>query len=83
MYSRRAFIRSGIVLGGALAFGPGFWRSALAGSPARPGPGPYGALRPPDENGIRLPEGFASRVIARGNQPVPGTTHVWHASPDG
>ena len=44
---------------------------------------PYGPLLDPDDNGLMLPEGFRSRVIARANEPVAGTAHVWHVSPDG
>jgi hypothetical protein len=43
--------------------------------------GPLGA---PDANGLRLPEGFTSRVVARsGEEPVPGAGYIWHDSPDG
>ena len=71
---------------GALAMGPSFWEQALAASPATPGPGPYGPLQPPDANGIMLPAGFQSRVIARGNVPVvgsDGSSYVWHIFSDG
>jgi secreted PhoX family phosphatase len=37
----------------------------------------------PDANGIRLPSGFTSRVIARSGQTVPGTSYTWHNAPDG
>src|SRR5918992_5041724 len=85
MLSRRSFIQSGLLSGAALAFGPAFWRDALTASaePARLGDGPYGPLGPPDANGIRLPEGFSSRVIARGGQPVEGTSYSWPIFPDG
>ncbi len=43
----------------------------------------FGALREPDENGIRLPAGFRSRILAISGEPVPGTDFVWHAAPDG
>ena len=69
-------------MGAAVALGAGFWERALA-APAQPGPSPYGALLPPDANGLRLPPGFTSRVVAVSLLPVPGTTHVWHAFPDG
>jgi uncharacterized protein len=82
MLRRREFIRKGLVAAGAIALGPRFWEQALA-RPARPGRGPYGPIGPPDENGIMLPEGFRSRVIAEGNQPVPGTDYVWHVFSDG
>jgi len=55
---------------------------ALAG-PAQPGPSPYGALLAADGNGIRLPAGFTSRVIARSGQRVAGTSYSWHWAPDG
>jgi secreted PhoX family phosphatase len=82
MLRRREFLRTGVVAAGALAFGPRFWEQALA-APAEVGESPYGPLRAPDENGIMLPEGFRSRVIARGEQPVPGTTYPWHIFSDG
>ncbi len=43
-----------------------------------------GPLLEPDENGVRLPAGFTSRVVARSADPVvTGSTFVWHGSPDG
>ena len=43
-----------------------------------------GPLGPADANGLMLPEGFTSRVIARsGEEPVPGAGYIWHDSPDG
>jgi hypothetical protein len=42
-----------------------------------------GPLRAPDRNGLRLPDGFTSRVIARTGEPVGGTSFRWHALPDG
>ena len=41
------------------------------------------ARRPIDRNGIRLPEGFTSRVVARASEPVEGSDLVWHVFPDG
>jgi uncharacterized protein len=83
--SRRSFLQSGLVAGAGLAFGPTFWREALSASadPARIGEGPYGPLGPPDANGIRLPEGFRSRVIAQAGQPVGSTGYAWPSFPDG
>lgn len=79
---RRTFFK-GFALGAAgLAFGPSFWHAAYA-QPAVAGPGPYGPLRPPDANGVMLPEGFTSRVLATQGIEVPGTGYVWHQSPDG
>jgi hypothetical protein len=42
--------------------------------------GPLGA---PDANGLRLPPGFTSRVIARTGERVAGTSYSWHLLPDG
>jgi uncharacterized protein len=80
--SRRDFLGTGALAAGALAFGPGFWRTALA-APATAGPGPYGAPGPPDANGISVPPGFSARQIARAGQPVEGTAYPWHIFPDG
>ena len=79
--SRRELVRGGAITAGALALGPAWWE-ALA-RPAVRGATPYGPLGAPDANGIRLPEGFSSRVIARGAQPVAGTSYVFPIFPDG
>jgi secreted PhoX family phosphatase len=80
---RRDFLRLSALGGGALALGPGFWKAAYA-APAQPGPSPYGAMSgSPDANGVRLPAGFTSRIIARSGQVVPGTAYTWHGAPDG
>jgi secreted PhoX family phosphatase len=79
---RRDFLRSGLVTIGAALAGPAIWRSALA-APAQPGSGPYGPLGPPDENGLRLPEGFRSRVVARSGRRVGASRYEWHRFPDG
>jgi secreted PhoX family phosphatase len=80
---RREFVGSGLLAAGALAFGPSFWRRAFSAGAATAGPGPYGPLQPPDANGIMLPQGFSSRVIARGGEPVEGTAYAWHVYSDG
>lgn len=52
---------------------------------AHAGPSPYGDLdgRSADRNGIVLPEGFRSRLIAVGGETVPGTGYRWHPFSDG
>lgn len=42
-----------------------------------------GPLGDPDENGLRLPEGFTSRVVASSGMEVGSSGYVWHNAPDG
>ncbi|CAN5553796.1 DUF839 domain-containing protein [soil metagenome] len=46
-------------------------------------PGPLGELAAPDANGLRLPDGFTSRVVATSLEPVADTGYTWHGNPDG
>ena len=48
-----------------------------------PPPDPLGPLRPPDANGLRLPRGFTSRLIATSGQVVGPSDYTWHTFPDG
>ncbi len=75
--SRRAFLRASGALGLGAAAG------ALVGGRAQASCAGFGALGPADANGLRLPAGFQSRVVATSGQLVSGTAHVWHAAPDG
>lgn len=84
---RRRTLLKGAALGTALAFSPAFYRHALA-APTTEGPGPYGALQDPDANGVMLPEGFTSRIVAVSGEPVltsgdVPTSYLWHTFPDG
>lgn len=83
--SRRGFLRAGVLAGGALALGPAYYRDAFAAASgaATPGPGPYGLPTVETQLGIRLPEGFSVREIARGGKRVPGTRYAWHIFTDG
>jgi secreted PhoX family phosphatase len=86
--SRREFLRTAAVATAGLALTPrlfdhagaatmpGFTRQPKAGTP-------YGPLRPPDAHGVRLPQGFVSRVVAVSGQHVGATGYEWHFSPDG
>jgi len=77
--SRRSFLVRTLEMTSVLALGPSLLQMT---SPAHAGPlSDIGPLRQADANGIRLPEGFASRVIARSDQLVAG--YRWHRSPDG
>jgi secreted PhoX family phosphatase len=43
-----------------------------------------GDLLPPDENGVMLPAGFKSKIVARsGEAPVGLPGYTWHSAPDG
>jgi secreted PhoX family phosphatase len=42
-----------------------------------------GALQSPDANGLRLPPGFTSRIVARSGQPPVMGGPNWHGAPDG
>ncbi|WP_282695154.1 alkaline phosphatase PhoX [Streptomyces sp. CC208A] len=80
---RRSFLRGAVIGTSAAAFGGTLMRGAAYAAPAQPGAGPYGALGAADANGIMLPAGFTSRIIARSGQAVPGTSYTWHNAPDG
>ncbi|MFD7933827.1 alkaline phosphatase PhoX [Streptomyces sp. NPDC048253] len=80
---RRTFLRAAAIGGSSAVLGGTLWRGAAYAAPAQPGAGPYGALGAADANGIRLPSGFTSRVIARSGQTVSGTSYAWHNAPDG
>jgi secreted PhoX family phosphatase len=80
---RRAFLRGSVLGAGALAFSGGLWRDAALAAPAQNAAGPYGSLLAADANGIQLPAGFTSQVVARSGQKVAGTSYTWHAAPDG
>jgi len=79
--SRRQLVGGGLAAAGLFALGPAVW-DALA-RPAKRAKGPYGPLGAPDANGIRLPEGFRSREVARSLVPVGGTSYPWPIFPDG
>jgi uncharacterized protein len=82
---RREFIGLGVGGVAAVSLGAVFWDELFGSSqrgPLRRGRG-YGPLRPPDENGVRLPDGFRSHVVARGGDPVAGTDYEWHVASDG
>jgi uncharacterized protein len=82
---RRELIGMGIGGVAAVSLGAAFWDDLFGAAERRPlrrGRG-YGPLGPPDENGVRLPAGFRSRLVARGEEAVPGTDYRWHIASDG
>ena len=81
---RRDFLRQAALAALSAVTGSSLWaRAGRAACLAQGGIGPYGALQPPDENGIRVPEGFSARIIARGKEVVGETGHIWHRAADG
>lgn len=77
--SRRMFLGSAAAVAMAVGVRPDL---AGADSGSRPG-NDFGPLRAPDTNGLALPRGFRSRVVARSGQPVGPSGYVWHNFPDG
>lgn len=80
---RRAFLRSSLTAAAAVSLGPGFWRQLIS-APAFASGGPYGPLSgTADENGLLLPAGFTSRVVAQGGLPVGSTSFIRPVFADG
>src|SRR4051812_40751887 len=74
--SRRTVLKAGLLGGALLAIDacvpPGTGRSTR-----------YGLLGPPDANGLQMPPGFSSRIVARSGVPVGPSGYTWHGAPDG
>ena len=82
---RRAFLRMGIAgtsflaAGGISVFSQASQRDPIFNAPLDLQP-----LQPADTNGIMLPPGFKSRIVARSSLPATDSSdYVWHPSPDG
>jgi PKD repeat protein len=80
---RRAFLGRAAAFLGASLVGKTLLHADLANAAVIPGTGPYGPLQAADANGVQLPAGFTSRVIAVTGQPVAATGYTWHTAPDG
>ncbi len=80
---RREFLRrtGAVTAGFALLRFP--WNSPAAAVGVVPGIGPYGLLQPPNVDGLQLPAGFMSRVVAQSGKLVAGSTYTWRPAPDG
>jgi secreted PhoX family phosphatase len=80
--SRRQLLRHGIR--GAASLGLGLLGTSVAVRDARAaGAADFGPLAPPDANGLMLPAGFSSRIVAVTGVLVPSSAYVWHGEPDG
>lgn len=90
-HARRAFLRQAFwsagMAGSAVVCGlapSGASAQAVADAPLRQRLRDIGPLGEPDANGIRLPAGMHSRVVAvSGKRPAPGSSYAWHGFPDG
>lgn len=86
---RRAFLKAGFA--GAAAFlgvgAPGCTEGRHRGvtlARKRSNIPNLGPLQPADTNGVRLPAGFTSRIVAQsGSIPAAGGSYAWHPAPDG
>ena len=83
--TRRDALRAGAGAAGGLALAGGLLGRAIdaMGAPAVIGEGPYGPLGSPDANGLRLPAGFTSKVVARSNAEIGPRPYKFHVLPDG
>jgi hypothetical protein len=80
---RRRFIGLAMATAGTLATGRMLFAEDFAFASVTVGAGSYGPLQPTNPDGIQLPVGFTSRVVATSGTAVPGTSYVWHGAPDG
>ena len=80
---RRDFLSRTALAAVGATVGSSRWAQAGRACLAGGGESPYGPLQPPDANGLRLPAGFRSRVVARGGRVVGGTGFRWHRAADG
>ncbi|MBT8447814.1 MAG: PhoX family protein, partial [Gammaproteobacteria bacterium] len=71
--SRRALLGTAGTAAALTAAGPAAARNA----------DDYGPLQPPDSNGLMLPAGFTSRIVAVGGETVTGTGFTWPILADG
>ncbi|HEY1076636.1 MAG TPA: alkaline phosphatase PhoX [Fontimonas sp.] len=87
--TRREFLQQLFLSAGALSVGGGLL-TACGGSDVSSGGGGQGRfagigpLGEPDALGIRVPEGFSTRIVAITNQrPAAASNYLWHIFPDG
>jgi len=79
---RRSFLLMGTASVMAAGLGEAAWRKAL-GATAVIGESPYGPPGAPDLNGVAVPAGFSTRLLATTGSIVAGTDYSWHGQPDG
>lgn len=86
--NRRIFLQMGLTGAGLFAAGGAlrFQQALAAGieSPAFYSLSNMGQLQRADSNGLKLPPGFKSRIVARtGAAPAKRSGYIWHPAPDG
>ena len=84
--TRRQFGRGLARSAAALAIGTSLLQTSRvvqAGTVSGVSAASIGPLGPADENGVRLPAGFTSRIVARSGLPVGLSDYKWHVFPDG
>lgn len=83
--TRRDALRAGVGVAGGAVFAGGLLGRAIdaAAKPAVVGAGPYGPLRAADANGVMLPAGFTSRIVARTGDLLGPHLYPFHLLPDG
>ena len=83
--TRRDALKAGAGAAGTIALAGGLLGQGVeaAAAPAVIGDGPYGPLQAPDSNGVALPEGFTSRIVARTGIPLGPSLTPFHIFPDG
>lgn len=80
--TRRKLLRRGGQAAGGTALS--LLGNAVVAAPAlAAGADDFGPLQPADANGLELPVGFTSRVLATSGQTIAGTGFTWHQKPDG
>ncbi len=84
LFNRRRFLGAAAATATGLAvFGRVLTSSDLAFANLVTGVGPYGGLQPANSDGMQLPSGFSSRIVATSGSLVPGSSYLWHGAPDG
>ncbi len=81
-FLQQSFVGAGWMMAGGMLTQCGS-SSGGGGSTPMSNIGALGPLQDPDENGVRLPEGFTSRVIAKSGELVGNSGYEWHSAPDG
>ena len=77
--ARRAFLMMSTASAMAAGLGAAAWRRAL-GPMTVVSESPYGAPGAPDLNGVAVPAGFGTRLLATTGSVVAGTEYSWHGT---